>query len=204
MGKRVSLPLFVDTLRGRFYVCCKPCYRRILADVDTAHKSAYPVTTPVANKLCPVSGEAIGAHAEKLVLQGYEFQLCCAACVPAAQAGSQVTLTKIAREGIRDVGNKTCPITGTAVVDNAFVTIGSDLVRLSSPGCVAAVRKDPAGTLAKAKAIAARQPAPPAHVHVKKAPVEPAPRDEPQPRDEPAPVERREPAPVEQRPEEGR
>ena len=92
MGKKVSMPLFVDTELGRFYVCCKPCYKKILANVPAAHQTAYPVVQEVKNAVCPVSGEPIGADAVVVTLQGYRFSVCCEACVAQARQHSQVTL----------------------------------------------------------------------------------------------------------------
>jgi hypothetical protein len=42
MGKRVSLKLFVDTPKGRIYMCCVRCTKEIRKDPDRAHAAAYP------------------------------------------------------------------------------------------------------------------------------------------------------------------
>lgn len=162
MGKKVSLPLFVDTELGRFYVCCKPCYRKVLADVRAAHQTAYPVVERVANEVCPVSGARLDDDAVETTLQGYRFRVARPEHVAAARAHSQTTLVKLTRPAVKDVGNTTCPITGTAVVANAFVLIGDELVHLASPKAADEVAKDPAAALAKAKAIARAPGAPPA------------------------------------------
>ncbi len=168
MGKKVSMPLFVDTEVGRFYVCCKPCFKKVLADVPAAQKTGYPTTKEVGNKVCPVSGEPIGELAVGITLQGHSFQVCCAGCVDEARRDSQLTLTKLLREGIVEVGNTTCPVTGEPVAANAFVLIGKSLVRLSSPKAVEAVEKDPAAVLAKANELSKKQPPKPKHVHTPK------------------------------------
>ncbi|MEO6596144.1 MAG: hypothetical protein ABIP94_15460 [Planctomycetota bacterium] len=165
MGKKVSMPLFIDTELGRFYVCCKPCYKKILANVPAAHQTAYPVVQEVKNTVCPVSGEAIGDDAVDVTLQGYSFKVCCGKCVDAARKQSQLTLTKVTRDKVKDVGNQTCPVDGKPVVDNAFVLIGDTLVHLSSPMHVDAVAKDSVSVLAKAKAIQKTQPPRPKHEH---------------------------------------
>lgn len=170
MGKKVSMPLFVDTEVGRFYVCCKPCIKKILANVPAAQKTGYPTTKEVGNKVCPVSGEPIGDHAVAVTLQGNSFSVCCAACVEEARRDSQITLTKLLREGIVDVGNATCPVTGEPVATNAFVLIGKSLVRLSSPKVVETVEKDPAAVLQKATEFSKRQPPKAKHVHTPKEP----------------------------------
>lgn len=170
MGKKVSMPLFVDTELGRFYVCCKPCYKKVLADLPTAHKTAYPNVQEVKNTTCPRSGEPIGKLAVEVTLQGYRFQVCCAGCVDGARQHSQVTLTKLTRGKLDDVDNQTCPLTGSAVAANAFVLIGDAIVHLGEPKLAADVAKDPAAVLAKARAIAKTQAKQPKHEHQPPAP----------------------------------
>lgn len=167
MGKKVSMPLFVDTERGRFYVCCKPCFRKILANVEAAYKTAYPTQKDLANPVCPVSGEPIGDDAPTVQLQGHSFRVCCSGCVAAARAHSQVTLTKLLRPDVVEVGNTTCPVRGGPVATNAFVLVGNALVHLSAPELVEEVAKDPAKVLQKARELAASQPPKARHVHDK-------------------------------------
>jgi uncharacterized protein (UPF0212 family) len=171
MGKKVSLPLFVDTELGRIWVCCKPCFKKILANVPKAHQTAYPVVQELANKVCPVSGEPIGEHKVAITLQATRLQLCCAGCADAARANSQVVLAKVNDDQLVDVGNDTCPQSGEPVQKNAFVVIDGNLVHLSSPKLVDDVRKAPAAALAKARELAKAQPPKQKHVHA------PAPAD---------------------------
>ncbi len=168
MGKKVSMPLFVDTEMGRFYLCCKPCVRKVLADVPTAHKTAYPVVEDVANEVCPVSGEPIGDRKVSVVLQGFRFSVCCEGCVEAAKQHTQRTLIKLREPALVDVGNSTCPLSGKPVVANALVVIGDSLVHLASPRLLQEVEKAPAATLAKAREIARAQGKPAPHQHVDK------------------------------------
>ena len=167
MGKPVSMPLFVDTELGRFHVCCKPCIKKVLADVPAAHKTAYPNVQEVSNAVCPVSGAPIDADAVAVTLQGHRLRLCCAACAPAARQHSQVTLVKATRANVVDAGNTTCPVTGKPVVANAFVVIDGTLVHLATPKAAADAAQDPAAVLAKAREIAKAQPPAPAHEHRK-------------------------------------
>lgn len=164
MGKKVSLPLFVDTELGRIWVCCKPCYKKILANVPKAHQTAYPVVKEVANKTCPVSGEPIGEHQVALTLQATRLKLCCAGCVDAARANSQVVLAKVHDEKLVDVGNDTCPLSGGPVEKSAFVVVDGNLIHLSSPKLVDDVQKTPAAVLLKARELATAQPPKPKHV----------------------------------------
>ncbi len=165
MGKKVSMPLFIDTELGRFHVCCKSCFKKILADLPAAHKTAYPVVQEVKNTICPVSGEPIGEDAVTITLQGWSFRICCVGCLDEARREAQITLTKVTRDKVVDIGNQTCPVSGEPVATNAFVLIGDALVRLSSPKVVEAVEKDPVAMLAKAKAIVKLQKPKGQHVH---------------------------------------
>lgn len=157
MGKRASTKLFVDTPKGRIYMCCVRCAAEIRKGPDRAHAAAYPRIQRAANTTCPVTGEAIPEKdAPTVVLQGYEIPLCCKDCVEEARKESQITLVKATNGKVRDIGNRTCPVTGKEVAPNAFALVGDDLIRLSSPECVESVRKDPAAALKKAKEIAAK------------------------------------------------
>ena len=167
MGKKVSMPLFIDTELGRFYVCCKPCYKKIAADLQTAHKTAYPVVQEVDNDVCPVSGEPIGDDALVITLQGFRFKLCCSGCVEQARTHSQLTLTKVTRSKLADLGNETCPVSGKPTAPNAFALVGETIVHLSSPLLVDDVRKDPAAVLEKASSIAKAQAPKARHEHKK-------------------------------------
>lgn len=184
MGKKVSMPLFVDTEVGRFYVCCKPCIKKIQANVPAAQQTAYPTTKVLTNTVCPVSGEPIGADAVAVTLQGHSFQVCCAGCVETARADAQLVLTKLLVPGVVDIGNALCPVTGEATSRNAFAVVGTSLVRLSSPKAADAVAKDPTALLQKAIALQKQQPVPPPHVHTKKAvPAVPDLAPQPQPKE---------------------
>jgi len=169
MGKKISLPLFVDTEAGRIYLCCKPCVKKVLADVPTAHKTAYPKIEDVPNEVCPVSGELIGEHRTTIVLQGFRLALCCVGCADTARKQSQITLARLREPKLVDVKNEICPVTDKPVAANTFAVIGEAIVRLSSPKLLADVEKAPDETLAKAKEIAAKQPKPEPHQHVEKA-----------------------------------
>lgn len=174
MGKKVSMPLFVDTELGRFYVCCKPCYKKILRDVPAAHKTAYPTVETHANTTCPVSGEPIGEDAVEVTLQGHRFKVCCSGCVAAARTHSQVTLVKVTDEKAVDVGNTTCPVSGKPTSANAFAKIGDHIVHLAAPALADEVAKNPAAVLDKARELAKAQGPKPPHVHTKPTPTPPA------------------------------
>ncbi|MCK5940625.1 MAG: hypothetical protein KAI24_01550 [Planctomycetes bacterium] len=165
MGRKASLPLFADTELGRIYVCCKPCIRKILADVRTAYETAYPVTKDLANRVCPVSGEPIGKQAVSVVLQGLRIQICCEGCRDEARRHAQVTLAKAHDPKLEDLQNQRCPVDGKPVQPNAFAVIGATVVRLSSPSHLAEVQKQPQALLDKARADRKPDPAKPVHEH---------------------------------------
>jgi hypothetical protein len=154
MGKKASAVLSVDTDLGRFYVCCKPCFKKVLADVPKAHQTAYPVVEEHKNTTCPVSGRAVGKDAVAVTLQGHRFQVCCQDCVPSAQKQSQPTLTKLLKPGAVDVGNTVCPVSGEAVDGNAIVLVDGAIVRLASHKHVEAVKQAPATMLERARSNA--------------------------------------------------
>ena len=183
----MSLPLFADTPQGRIYVCCKPCIRKVLADVAAAYATAYPATKDVTLEVCPVSGERIGELRETIVLQGVRFALCCAGCVDTARQHAQVVLARVHASRLVDVANETCPVDGRPVEPHAFVVVGDSIVRLSSPRHAADVARSPQALLDKARQIRARQPKPAPHRHRTRTPPagEPAPADKnPEPRKE--------------------
>ncbi|MBM3973433.1 MAG: hypothetical protein FJ301_04970 [Planctomycetes bacterium] len=160
MGKKASTPLFVDTDLGRFHVCCKPCFKKVLADVPKAHQAAYPTVEELRNATCPVSGKPVGRSAVMVTLQGYRFAVCCDECASKAQRHSQTTLVKLTRKDVVDVGNGYCPVSGEPVAPNAFALIDGALVHLSSQKHVDAIKQAPAAMLAKARELAKTPPAP--------------------------------------------
>ncbi|MBL8723343.1 MAG: hypothetical protein JNK49_04820 [Planctomycetes bacterium] len=164
MGKAASLELFTDTPAGRIYLCCKPCVPKVQADVPAAVQTAFPVPQRHRNPKCPVTGNPIGAFAETVVLQGHEFQVCCAECVERARRDAQTTLVHLLLPEVRDLDNPTCPVSGEPVAPNAVVQVGDELVHLASLRHLAAVERDPAGALAKARTSAAGRPASTPHV----------------------------------------
>jgi hypothetical protein len=156
MGKPASKALFVDTEKGRLYVCCPPCVGKIKADLDRAYSAAYPVLRKAGNTVDPVTGEAIGDKPVLITLQGYEVALANEGNTKRAQANAQIVLVKALDPKVVDLGNETDPTTGVAVVDNAFVLVDKDLIHLSSPKSVEAVRKDPEKARKAAKESAAK------------------------------------------------
>lgn len=158
MGKPASPKLFVDTSKGRIYMCCAGCTKRIKADVEAAYKTAYPKTEKVKNAVCPITGDVIKGDTPTVTLQGREIALCCDGCIKKAQASSQTTLAKAFNPKIVDIANDKCPVTGKAVDPNAIVMIGNELIHVSGTDGIDEVRSNPAKYLAKAKEIAAKVP----------------------------------------------
>ncbi len=153
MGKPVSTTLFADTAKGRIYVCCKGCIKDIHADVETAYRTAFPADKKIVNTICPVTGKEITKDSPAIVLQGFEFSVHDAAAARLAVEESPIVIAKLNDPKLVDLANKTCPVTGEAIVKNAFVVIDGQIVRLSSPRLVEEVQKDPAKVLAKAKEL---------------------------------------------------
>lgn len=160
MGKPISQKLFVDTPKGRIWVCCKACNQDVLADPTAAHAASFPKIETVENTICPVSGEAIPKEAPRVVLQGFDFAVSKKEHVEKAIASSQIVLAKLREPKLVDVGNRTCPISGEPVSANAFAVVDGAIVRLAREKLVEDVRKEPVKVLAKAREIAAKQKAP--------------------------------------------
>ena len=160
MGGPAKHDLFVDTDYGRIYMCCKGCTKKIQADPEGAYKKAYPKSTKLDNKSCPVTGAQIKEGAPTISLQGYEIRLGSKERIKEARENAQVFLAKVLTPRVNVVGNRTCPVTGKAVDKNCVVLIGDNLVHLSSPAAVEEVRKAPKQMLDKALGSAG-QSAPP-------------------------------------------
>ncbi len=157
MGKPVSTRLFAETEKGRIFVCCKGCVPDILANVDTAYRTAFPVDKRVENAKCPVTGKEIVKDSPAIVLQGFEFRVHDADAVRVARDESQVVLAKLNDPKLVDLANKVCPVTGQATAKNAFAVIEGQIVRLSSTKCLEDAQQDPAKVLAKAKELREKQ-----------------------------------------------
>lgn len=155
MGKPVSARLFVDTAKGRFWVCCKSCYEEILADLEVAHQAAYPQVVALKLKVCPVTDAPLPEQPYRVVVQGFDVPLCCKACEPDLLRDSQIHLALLANPKLVDLRNPRCPITNEAVTANNFCTIDGVLVRLSSMRVLEELKADAAKALAKARASVA-------------------------------------------------
>jgi hypothetical protein len=159
MGKPASRALYTDTDYGRVYVCCLPCVAKIKQDPARAATAAYPVVRKAGNTVDPLTGEKLGEKPVTVVLQGHEIGLARPEHVARARANAQIVLVKVLRPKNVDVGNGTDPVTGQPVVDNAFVLVDDDLIRLSSPKSVEQVRLDPEKARKAAREIAAKEAA---------------------------------------------
>lgn len=157
MGKPASKALYTDTDLGRHYVCCMPCVPKVKADPARAMAAAYPVTRNAGNTVDPLTGEAIGDRPFMIWLQGYDIALASEANAQRARANAQIVLVKALDPKVVDVGNGTDPISGQPVVDNLFVLVDKDLIRLSASTSVEKVRADPEAARRKAKEVAARE-----------------------------------------------
>lgn len=155
MGKPSSALLFTDTAKGRIYLCCAPCAKKVRKDPDRAYDAAFPTSRKAGNAVCPVTGKPVDEKSPTVVLQGVEIAVATEDAKKLAPSIAQIVLAKALDPGVRDIGNVNCPITGKPAAANAYCLIGKDLVRLSAADCVEEVRKDPAGALATARADAA-------------------------------------------------
>jgi hypothetical protein len=160
MAKASSTALFTDTTEhGRIYVCCLPCVPKIQRDQERAYTAAYPNPKKLENTVDPWTGETLGTDAVTVSLQGYVVRVA-PANVKRAQANAQIVLVKALRPKTVDIGNLTSPISNKPVVDNVFVLVDDDLIRLAAPAEVEQVKLDPEKARKTAKETAARQTQP--------------------------------------------
>lgn len=157
MGKPASLKLFVDTPRGRIYVCCVSCNKKIRADPESMHKSAYPEIKKLDNVVCPVSGKKLLPDSPRMVLQRFEFGIFEPSLAKAAADDSQWILTHLTNPKATAIGNETCPVTGKPTEKLLIALVGDEVVRLSSMQCVEELKSDPERYVQKAKDIAKQQ-----------------------------------------------
>ncbi len=163
MGKPISSALFVDTDHGRIWVCCTPCNKKVLADLETAYKTAFPKSKRLDNPACPITGQAITKDSPRIQIQGLDFAVCCAECKKAALEDSQIVVAKLNNPQLQDLANRECPISGLPVAKNTFLVVEQQLVRLSSGDCVEWAAKDPKRVLEKVNEYKAKSaPKPPA------------------------------------------
>ena len=166
MGKPISNGLFVDTLYGRMYLCCKPCAAQIRTDVELAYRSGFPHEVDAENRVCPVSGRPIpaiepdgqpAAEPARVSLQGLSIALCCSECIPTARELAQVVLVKVQDPSLVHVDNRTCPLTAEPAGRNTILVVKGHIVHVSSTKLVERVRAEPDVVLREARAIAERE-----------------------------------------------
>ncbi len=80
MSKPAKKEFFVDTPKGRVYLCCKGCLKKAGADVEATYAKAYPETKKLESATCPVTGEKLNDKAVTVTYKGYEFKVCCNDC----------------------------------------------------------------------------------------------------------------------------
>ena len=159
MGKPVSKSLYATTERGRIYVCCKPCIKKIEKDVEKAWKTAYPVVKPAENEACPLTSKPVDARVPRVELQSAAIALCCPKCEPKAKAATQVALAKAHDAKLVDLENRACPITGEEADVDTIGVIDGSIVRFAHRKARTEAEKDPTAALAKAKTIVEQQKA---------------------------------------------
>jgi hypothetical protein len=149
-GKKAKIGQYFETSKGRVHVCCKDCVAEAKDDGEAAYAKAYPKTTTLENKTCPISGHEIGEGAVATTWQGYAFKLCCDGCVKGFKKNPDAALALLTNAKLKDVGNKVCPVSGEAA-DGGCAIVGDELVRLRGRKDADELKKDPAAYLKKAK-----------------------------------------------------
>ena len=128
---------------------------------DTPLGDPYPLTT------CPISGEALGAMGDSVVVEhnGREVRLCCASCKKKFDKDADAILEKIdaqiKEQQAKNYPLKTCIMSGKELGANPVVeVIGNRAVEFCCAGCPGKFKEDVAANMAKLDAaiIAAEKP----------------------------------------------
>ena len=149
-GKPINKAKFVESEGQRAYYCCANCLGKAKADPKAAIAAAYKETKAVANKCCPVSGEAIEeGKGVAATWQGQKVMLCCADCSAAFAKTPLLFVTK-AVYSADDLKNAKCPVMDEESEADDLVVYKGHIVRLCCGDCSAEFAKEPDKFLAKA------------------------------------------------------
>jgi hypothetical protein len=148
-------------LEGRTaQACCGQCRekaekapaeyaKKLDAAIVAAQSPHYPLKT------CPISGKAIDAKAEPIVLEGTLVKLCCKQCVKKAEAKAAEIAGKVEAaayaQQVATYTAKTCPVSDHELdpAETTDVMCNGRLIRLCCEDCVEEIRKAPAKFIAK-------------------------------------------------------
>lgn len=166
-GKDVDRSLSVAFGAERVWVCCQDCIPKVKEGGTAVLAKAYPADKVVdlKNPRCPIRGEPAKADVA-VVFQGRKVHFCCPGCDESFNKEPNKRLALLTIEGLKDAGNKNCPImSGEKVVPDSFLVYRKDLINLCCPECVEDFSKDPAKYLKELNLPAAGPPAKPGHDH---------------------------------------
>lgn len=158
----------------RFRTCGEECRARVekepaafVGKLDAALIAAQLPQYPLAN--CPITGKVLGSMGEpvRLVLDDTLVQLCCAGCVPSAQARATAIVEQLHDQAYAaqraGYARKTCVISDHELGPDAVdVMVGTRLVRLCCADCIEDLAKSPQTALAALPPVVAREGASPA------------------------------------------
>jgi YHS domain-containing protein len=150
----------VFTHEGReIRLCCAGCKAKFEANpkeyldkLDKAiiekQKATYPLDT------CVVLGGKLGDKPVDFVYKNRLIRFCCADCIETFKKDPAKYLAKLNEAVVAKQKPSyplaICPVMGGKIVaDSIDVVVGDRLVRLCCPGCIQAVKKEPAKFLAK-------------------------------------------------------
>ena len=157
MGGAIDPKLYVDALGKRIYMCCAGCTAKIKKDPAKyiAKLEGQGVRLDPGGKpqtTCPVMGGKVDPKIYADVL-GRRVYVCCRMCVGTIKKDPAKYISKLEAEGVLVAfGGKpqtTCPVMGGKINPKLYVDALGKRIYICCPGCVAAIKKDPATYIAK-------------------------------------------------------
>lgn len=143
---------FVDVEGQRVYVCSDTCKDAVTKDGKAMLAKAYPSTTPVVGKGCPMCTKPIASgQAKDVVFEGRRVQVCSDACITTFKANPWLVLVQVNWPDAKDAKNTTDPFDGKPVDPAILAVYKRHILHFSSQKSLAALEKDPDAALAKLK-----------------------------------------------------
>jgi len=149
-GKPVDKSKSVTYEGQKIYVCCGKCKKMVKAKPAAFLAKAYPKDKVVdmKNAKCPIRGGK-AAKGVSVVFQGRKVHFCCPGCDKAFMKEPNKKLAMLENPKLKDLGNKTCPVTGEENEADNFVIYKDQIINICCAGCAKDLQKDPKKYLRK-------------------------------------------------------
>jgi YHS domain-containing protein len=145
-GKPAKETLAVKHNGERIFVCCKKCVVKVKEKPAVYHAKAYPSTkvVDIKNEKCPIMGGSTKGKKSSTVFQGRRVHYCCPMCDKKFRQEPSKHLAKLTQSGLKEVGNKMCPVTPKEkALPDSFLIYKGKIVNLCCAGCIDDFKKSP-------------------------------------------------------------